>query len=117
MPTSNSFGIAVERVEVLGERLPLPLDAGGERGAGDVLDAFHQADQPVVPVGLHRREADAAVAHDDRGDAVPARRREQRVPGDLAVEVRVHVDEAGRDEQAVGVDAPRAPRRRPRRPR
>ena len=39
-----------------------------------------------------------------RGDAVPARRREQRVPRDLAVVVRVDVDEAGRDEQAVGVD-------------
>ena len=95
---------AVDRVEVLGEVLPLPLDALGERGAGDVFDAFHQADEPVVLVGLHRREADAAVAHHDRGDAVPARRREQRVPGDLAVEVRVHVDEAGRDERAVGVD-------------
>ena len=94
----------VDRVEVLGERLPLPLDAGGERGTRDVLDTFHQPDQPVVLVGLHRREPDAAVPHDDRGDAVPAARREQRVPGDLAVEVRVHVDEAGRDEQAVGVD-------------
>ena len=54
----------VERVEVLGERLPLPLDALGERGAGDVLDAFHQLDQPFVPVGRRRSEADAAVAHD-----------------------------------------------------
>ena len=79
----------------------MPAD---ERGTGDVLDAFHQADQPVVLVGLRGREPDTAVAHDDGGDAVPARRREQRVPGDLAVEVRVHVDEAGRDEQAVGVD-------------
>ena len=76
----------------------------GQRGAGDVLDAFHQPDEPVVLVGLHRREADAAVAHHDGGHAVPARRREHRVPGDLAVEVRVHVDEAGRDEHAVGVD-------------
>ena len=49
--------------------------------------------------GAHRREADAAVAHHDGGHAVPARRREQRVPRDLAVEVRVDVDEAGRDEQ------------------
>ena len=63
------------------------------------------------------READAAVAHDDGGDAVPDRRREQRVPGDLAVVVRVHVDEAGRDREAGGVEllATRARRRcRPR---
>ena len=42
----------------------------------------------------HRREADAAVAHHRRGDAVPARRRELRIPGGLAVVVRVDVDEA-----------------------
>ena len=85
---------AVDRVEVLGEGLPAPLDPVRERGAGDVLDAFHQPDQPLVLVGLHRREADAAVAHHDGRDAVPARRREHRVPGDLAVEVGVDVDEA-----------------------
>ena len=42
---------ALERVEVLGERLPVPREALGQRGAGDVLDAFEQADQPVVAVG------------------------------------------------------------------
>ena len=35
----------VERVEVLGERLPVPLDALVQRGAGDVFDAFHQLDE------------------------------------------------------------------------
>ena len=85
-----------------------------ERGAGDVLDALHQLDQPVVPVGAHRREPHAAVAHDGRRDAVPRRRREQRVPRDLAVVVRVHVDPTRGDEQAVGVDlvAPATARRR-----
>ena len=68
-------------------------------------------------VGRARGEADAAVAHHDGGDAVPARRRQQRVPRDLAVVVGVDVDEAGRHEGAVGVDRPRAPRRRPARPR
>ena len=63
----------------------------------------------LLAARAHRREADAAVAHDDRGDAVPARRREQRIPADLAVVVGVDVDEAGRDQQPVGVD--RAPGR------
>ena len=72
---------------------------GRERGAGDVFDALHQPDQPLVLVGRGGREPDTAVAHHDRGDAVPARRREQRIPGDLAVEVRVHVDEPGRDDE------------------
>ena len=87
---------ALERVEVLGEALPLPADALGERGARDVLDALHQADQPVVAVGARRREADAAVAHHDRRDAVPRRRREVRVPGHLPVVVGVDVDPARR---------------------
>ena len=35
-----------ERVEVLGEGLPLPLDPLVQRRAGDVLDALHQLDEP-----------------------------------------------------------------------
>ena len=57
-----------------------------------------------MTVVLHGREAHAAVSHHDRRDAVPARGCEQRIPGDLTVEVRVHVDEAGRDERAVGIE-------------
>ena len=97
---------AVERVEVLGERLPLPVDALPERGAGDVLDALHELDELLLAARVHRREPDAAVARHDRGDAVPARRGQLRVPGRLTVVVRVHVDEAGGDEQPVGVDRP-----------
>ena len=108
---------ALERVEVLGERLPVPLDALVERGAGDVLDALHQLDELLRAVGAHRREADAAVPEDRGGHAVPARRREVRVPGGLAVEVGVHVDEPGRDEQTVGVELATAPVRRRGRPR
>jgi hypothetical protein len=83
---------------------PLPLDALGQRGAGDVLDALHDLDEPLLATRLHRREPDAAVAEERGGHAVPARRREVRVPPRLAVEVPVHVDEAGRGEQAVGVE-------------
>ena len=76
-------------------RLPVPPDGLAQRRAGDALDALHETDEPVVAVGRGGCEPDAAVAHDHGGDAVPDRRREQRVPGDLAVVVRVHVDEAG----------------------
>ena len=64
----------LDGVEVLGEALPLPGDALGQRGAGDVLDAFHQLDQPLFAAGADRREPDAAVAADHGGDAVQARR-------------------------------------------
>ena len=96
---------AVEHVEVLGEGLPLaPRHAVGEGGAGDVLDALHHVDELLVVGRAHRREADAAVAEHDGGDAVGGRRLERVVPGDLAVVVGVEVEEAGRDERAVGVD-------------
>ena len=91
-------------VEILREGLPLPLDPLGQRRAGDVLDPLHQPDEPVVAVGLGGGEADAAVAHHERGDAVPRRRGELRVPGDLAVVVGVDVDPARRDQQAVSFD-------------
>ena len=99
---------AVERVEVLGERLPAEVDALGERRAGDVLDALHQLDQERLLARADRREADAAVAHHERGDAVPRRRREQRIPGDLSVVVGVHVHPAGRDDRAARVELARA---------
>ena len=87
-------GAAVERVEELGEGLPGPRQALVQRGAGDVLDALHQLDEALVVGRADRREADAAVAGDDRGDAVPRRRAEPVVPGGLAVVVHVDVDEA-----------------------
>ena len=97
-------GPLVDVVEVLGEALPRPREALVQRGAGDVLDALHQFDQPLVIRRAERREADAAVAHHDRGHAVPARRCQLDVPRRLAVVVGVDVDEAGCDELAVGVE-------------
>ena len=94
----------VDVIEELGERLPTPLDAGCERGARDVLDTLHEPDEPVMSIGCSRREADAAVAHDHGGDAVPARRRQERIPRDLPVVVGVDVDEAGRHQRTVGID-------------
>ena len=96
----------LQRVEVLAERFPLPRDPLRQRAAGNVLYALHQFDEPVVPVGPHRSETDAAIAHDRGGDAMPARRRQMRIPGGLTVEMRVDVDESWRDGEAVSVDGP-----------
>ena len=110
-PEVEVAGPRGERVEVLGERLPVPAQALVQGRAGDVLDALHQLDQPLVIGRAHRGEPDAAVAHHDRRHPVPARRGELVVPRGLAVVVGVDVDEAGRHEGAVGVDLP-APRAR-----
>ena len=94
----------LERVEILAEGFPRPVQPFVERRAGNVLDAFHQFDQALAILDLHRREADAAIAHHRRGDAMPARGLQMRIPGRLAVIVRMDVDEARRDQQALGVD-------------
>ena len=96
--------LLLDDVEVFGIALPPPRDALGERGAGNVLDTFHQSDQPLLLARPHRREADAAVARDDGGHAVSARRLEQAVPADLAVVVGVDVDEPRRDDLSSRVD-------------
>jgi hypothetical protein len=98
-------GARFQDVQVLGKALPAPLDALGERRSGDVLDALHQADQEVLLARAHRGEADAAVAHHQGRDAVPARRREQRVPGGLSVVVGVDVHPARGHHLAASVDA------------
>ena len=95
---------ALQLVHELREGFPLPVQAGGQHRVGNFLDALHQVHQRAVMFLLHRREADAAVAEHHRGDAVPARRREQRVPHRLPVVVRVHVDPAGRDQEPIGID-------------
>ena len=70
----------------------------------DVLDGLHHLGQLFAVGFLARREGHAAVAEHDRRDAVPARRRADRVPRQLGVEVGVDVDEARRDDAALGVD-------------
>ena len=51
-----------------------------------------------------RREAVAAVAGEDGGDAMPARGGREPVPAKLGVVVGVGVEEAGGDGETVGVD-------------
>jgi hypothetical protein len=99
----------LQRIHEFREAFPFPGQAGGEYRVGDFLDAFHQVHQRAAMMLLHRREADTAIAEHHRGDAVPARGRQQRVPHRLPVIMGVHVDPAGRDQEPVGVDL--APRR------
>jgi len=100
----DALGQRLERVEELGVGGPRPLDAGLHGLRGDVLGALEVADDEAsVRLGA-RGEREAAIAHDDAGDAVPAGGGAERVPEDLGVHVGVPVDEAGRDDLAVGVD-------------
>src|SRR5262245_66688201 len=94
-----------------GEGLPRPVDAGQHRFRGNVLDRGEAAREPLALLWPARRQREAAVAHDYGGDAMPAGAAPDGVPRHLRVHVRVAVDEAGRDDEAVGVDDPLRHRR------
>ena len=98
------LGRLLQEVEVFGEGFPGPGDAGALGVGGDILHRFQRAHQQVLIVGMAGGEREAAVAHDHGGHAVVGGRCAVGVPGNLSVEVGVSVDEAGRDDQAVGVD-------------
>ncbi len=104
----------LEDVEELGKGCPRPGEALVERGAGDVLDAFHEADEPVTVVGPDGGEAHTAVAEHDRGHSVVGGREQVRVPCGLPVVVGVDVDPPRCHQRPGGVDLiPALPGHRP----
>ena len=94
----------LDGVEVLGKRLEVPRDPGLERRDVHVLDVLERVGEQVAVLGAARCDAEAAVARDHRGDAVPRRRRERRIPEDLRVVVRVDVDEPRGHDVAARVE-------------
>ena len=96
--------LLLDCVEIFGEALPLPGDALGQGRTGDVLDAFHQFDEPLLTTRCDGREPDAAVTADHGGHPVQTGWLEQSVPADLAVVVCVNVYESGRHDPTGGVD-------------
>ena len=99
---------ALDRVQVLRERLegPLGADARAQRVERHAFHLLEREEHELTVRGPRRRDAEAAVAHHHRGDAVPRRDGQHAVPEDLGVVVGVDVDEAGRDDGAVGVEHP-----------
>ena len=94
----------LETVEELAEALPTPLHSlleGLERHALDL--GHHPAGEVGVGV-LERSQGEPAVAADDGGHAVVARRRGVAVPVQLGVVVGVRVDETRSDDLAGGID-------------
>ena len=79
-------------------------DIGGHRRI-DVLVGSAEQVQRRRNVRVHqRRQADAAVADDDGGDALADLRQHVRRRQDDLVVVGMHVDEARRDDPAAGVE-------------
>jgi hypothetical protein len=91
-------------IQIFGEALPIPGDAPVQDRERNALDIDQVAHRDLARLGFAGRDAHAAIAHDDRGDAVPTRWADRRVPADLRVVMGVRVDEAGGDDEAGGVD-------------
>jgi hypothetical protein len=97
---------ALEAREVFVEAAPVPGHARFERRERDAFDAREHLAQVVARFFTEGRDAEAAVAAEDRRDAVERGGRERRVPERLRVVVGVDVDEARGDHLAGGVDRP-----------
>ena len=118
-PTLMPLSMRSTPAEVVAVGGPVPGQAFEDGPARDVLDALHHLGEELALAGPDRGEGDPAVAEHGAGDAVPARRGGQRIPGELGVEVGVHVDEPGGDDPAGRRRFPGCPCRRsgPRRQR
>src|SRR4051812_31775863 len=97
---------ALERVHEFGKRLPLPGQAVGEDDTGDLLNALHQIHKRGAMLRTHGRKAHAAVPTNNRGDSMPARGRQQRVPDRLPVIVGMRIDPAGADQEPARIYLP-----------
>ena len=97
--------VALEAVQEVTERPPVPVQAERQGGRGHALHLDEHGGQ-VVGVGLvaDGGDGEAAVAHDHAGDAVLAGRGGVRVPEQLGVVVGVGVDEAGADDPVAGIE-------------
>lgn len=91
-------------IEIVGEALPVPGQTLDHHRVGNILDSLHQVNQPVSVLGLAGGEAHAAISHHDRGHPVPGGGLHPVVPCRLTVIMGMNVDEAGRHDQAAGVD-------------
>jgi hypothetical protein len=57
-------------VEIVGECLPIPGQTFGQHDFGNILHPFHQLHQHIALIRLAGCEADPAIAHHNRCDAV-----------------------------------------------
>ncbi len=100
----DALGQTVERVHELGVAFPVPGQRRLHRSQRDGLGAHHGQHRALALLRFDRREAEAAVADHDRGDTVPGRNRQIRIPENLGVVMGVEVDEARGDNQPAGID-------------
>jgi hypothetical protein len=102
--------LAVQAVQILRKRLPVPTHAELHGAQRDCLDTVHHPHVEITIPRPGRRKAEAALTDADRGDAEPAGQRRVRIPVELGVVVRVEIDRAWSDDATPRVDLLRASR-------
>ncbi|KAG1253047.1 hypothetical protein G6F68_011510 [Rhizopus microsporus] len=80
------------------------IHPGPERAEAEQLGRAQQVQRLRDGVALKRREADPAIAGDDRGDALRHLGQHVRMRQQVAVIVGVRIDEAGGQDLAPAVD-------------
>lgn len=90
-------------VEIIAERLELPIDPGAQRINVHALDDRQIAHDQVAQMRRARHDAEPAISHHRRGDAERGRGGQGRVPGHLRVVMGVQVDDARHQRKAAGV--------------
>ena len=96
--------LALEHGEEFRDGLEVPAHAGAQHFDRHAFDLGEVLQDQVAVGGAAGRDGEAAVADDGGGDAERRRGRGERIPGELRVVVRVVVDDAGHQRQAVGVE-------------
>src|SRR3954453_23239336 len=94
----------VEAGQPLAERRPLPVEDGSECFERHALDPSHHLGEGVLVVRTRGGEREAAVAAENRGDAVLHGRARGRIPEQLRVVVRVQVNKPWRYRLPFGIN-------------
>ncbi len=100
----QAHATALQHREVFRDGLEIPGDALTQDLDRHALHLGEVAHDQVAPGRSAGRDGETAIADDRRGDAKRGRGRGERIPGELRVVVRVVVDDAGHQRQAVGID-------------
>ena len=96
--------LALQVLDPLGERRPVPTQRLAHGGVGHLLGVLHHAHVALAMIRRAGREAEPAVAHGDGRAPVPARARAVGVPVQLGVVVGVEIDHARGDDASLRVD-------------
>jgi len=100
----DGAGFLIKGIQIIGKALPGPFDPIGQGRSWDVLYTFHELNQKILLPRPDGGEANAAISHHNRGNAMVSRGRQAIIPSCLAVIVGVGINKPRGDDTANGVN-------------